>query len=278
MEILTSTDEMFVCVMNNMDASVANALRRILLNDVPSVAIEEVYILQNTSIMPDEQLSCRLGLVPLNVDADEMDFKTGEPTDLNTVVFRLEAKFPSSECKGRALKNVYSGDLQWVPQGGQAEKFVDERAIRPVHDDILLLKLAPGQEINIEAHAQKAVGLDHAKYSPVGTASYRQMPRVEIVSEISGARAEKLMQLMPGVFEIKKGKAVVVNPIACDMSYNWDRDTDLGPSLKVSRVPDQWIFTIESVGHIAPKTLFSRAIKLLAIKSQNMLLAVDNSD
>jgi hypothetical protein len=39
---------------------------------------------------------------------------------------------------------VYSKDIQWVPQGSQAVWFKDN-PIRPVHDDILIAKLRPGQ-------------------------------------------------------------------------------------------------------------------------------------
>lgn len=48
--------------------------------------------------------------------------------------------------------------------------------IHPVHDDIVLAKLRPGQRIEFEAHCRRGVGKDHTKYSPVATASYRLLP------------------------------------------------------------------------------------------------------
>lgn len=77
-----------------VDASIANALRRIMIAEVrltlrlfsvcrpncvhkvPTVAIEEVYVWNNTSIMQDEVLCHRLGLVPLRVDPRSMTFKS----------------------------------------------------------------------------------------------------------------------------------------------------------------------------------------------------------
>lgn len=76
-----------------VDASIANAFRRILIAEVrpiswinldiiiqiikvPVIAIERVYVWDNTSVIVDEVLSHRLGLVPLNVDPALMQFKT----------------------------------------------------------------------------------------------------------------------------------------------------------------------------------------------------------
>ena len=61
-----------------VDAPIANALRRILLSEVPSVAIETVYVHNNTSIVQDEVLSHRMGLVPILVDPRRLGNVPGE--------------------------------------------------------------------------------------------------------------------------------------------------------------------------------------------------------
>lgn len=58
-----------------VDASVANSLRRTLIAEVPTIAIESVYVYNNTSIMQDEVLASRLGLIPLKVDPRKMNWK-----------------------------------------------------------------------------------------------------------------------------------------------------------------------------------------------------------
>ena len=58
-----------------VDASVANALRRLMIAEVPTMAIENVYMYNNTSVMHDEILSHRLGLIPILADAREFEIK-----------------------------------------------------------------------------------------------------------------------------------------------------------------------------------------------------------
>lgn len=72
-DIISDTDEELVFDMVGVDAPIANALRRILLAEVPSVALETVFINKNTSIIQDEILAHRLGLIPLRIDPRKVD-------------------------------------------------------------------------------------------------------------------------------------------------------------------------------------------------------------
>lgn len=92
-----SPDEL-VFELVGVDVSFANALRRIMISEIPTMALETIYMWNNTSLIHDEILSHRLGMIPLNVDPRffdeyglEIDENTGEPaaTDRNTIVFRL---------------------------------------------------------------------------------------------------------------------------------------------------------------------------------------------
>ena len=52
-------------ILENVDLSFANSLRRIMIADIPTVAIDMVEIRNNTTVFPDEFLAHRLGMVPL---------------------------------------------------------------------------------------------------------------------------------------------------------------------------------------------------------------------
>ena len=159
------------------DTALANALRRIIIAEVPTMAIETVFVMNNTSVIQDEVLSHRLGLIPIHADPRKFDFLPagGEATDVNTIVFELHARCsvnpvaePSETDPKKRFVNssVYSDAFKWIPQGGQAEVFA-ENPLRPHHDDILIAKMRPGQEIDLEVHCVKGIGKEHTKWSPV---------------------------------------------------------------------------------------------------------------
>lgn len=220
MAVSVCTADELVLDMAGLDAPLVNALRRILLAEVPSVAIERVLIRNNTSIVHDEMLAHRLGLVPLRVDigaledvpppADGVDPTTVPYTSANHVVLRLKVRCsdvpgaPPDAPPTVRYKNahVLSKSLQWTPVGDQAAWLVD--GVEPVHDDILLAKLRPGQEIDIEAHAIRGVGRVHAKWSPVATAFYRMLPEVTLRRALAPAEASTLVGACPAnVFDLE---------------------------------------------------------------------------
>jgi DNA-directed RNA polymerases I and III subunit RPAC1 len=150
-----SSDEM-VFDLIGAEPPLANALRRIMIAEIPTIAIEKVTMWQNTSIIPDENLAHRVGLVPIKADGRQFEYHTAgrDYNEHDSLKFRLHKictkKDPSAPMvlnnthDEDALynnANVYSGDLEWIPQGDQRERLGD---IKPLHDDILIAKLRPG--------------------------------------------------------------------------------------------------------------------------------------
>lgn len=306
-----------------VDASIANAFRRILLAEVPTLAIEDVFIFKNTSIIQDEVLAHRLGLIPLTGsseglkwmkwyrkpppkddyaarakwEAEEGDEPPSVPSDYNTIVLELEvacrwATLAEDGRDGKKLakekgdqatpeekyvnSNVYASSFTFKPSGGQVEHFVDDGAIRPCNPDILIAKLRPGQVIKLTCHCIKGMGMDHAKFSPVATASYRLLPHIDIRYPITGADAKKLQRCFPkGVIKLEKSadgsgedRAVVADPMKDTVSRECLRHEEFKDKVKLGRVRDHFIFSVESTGQFESDELFLDSVRLLRSKAE----------
>lgn len=292
-----------------VDASVANAFRRIMIAEIPSLAIENVYIENNTSVIQDEVLAHRLGLVPFKgskegiqkflkwwkkPEGGEMgDY--GECFDFNTIKLELRLECTRNPDAGPDEADptklyhhahVYARDIVYIPQGRQARYFSGDDTIAPVNPDILIAKLRPGQAIDLEMHMHKGVGSDHAKFSPVCTASYRLMPTITITRPILGADAEKFARCFPrGVIGLEKAtkkdaaaagepykegmkKAVVMDPMRDTVSRECLRHEEFEGKVKLGRRRDHFIYSIESAGQWDSDELFLESVKLLKAKCQ----------
>jgi DNA-directed RNA polymerases I and III subunit RPAC1 len=295
-----------------IDAALANAFRRILLAEVPTLAIEKVYVQNNTSVIADEVLAHRLGLIPFQgsltglkwlkwyiAPSDEQNYKGMDRTDYNTVVFNLRAKCTRNPdgSDDHINGHVYSGDIEWTPQGRQKEQFADG-PIKPVSDRILIAKMRPGQEIEMTMHAHLGVGKDHAKFSPVATAAYRLMPIITITQPILGADARKFQNCFPkGVIDLERvtasdtssglkayenregdEKAVVKDPFKDTVSRECLRHDEFKGKVKLGRRQDHFIFSVESTGQYPSDALFLDAVDVLKFKAKRLLRAIDELD
>ena len=120
----------------------ANALRRICLNGVPIFAIDTVDIIENTSIIADEDLAHRLGMIPLKTELSRFN----EPD--SRVMFTLD-----------------SGDIKSPKTITSADLLTKDEVVKPISDKIPIAYLAPGQRIRFEAYAKLGRGTEHAKWN-----------------------------------------------------------------------------------------------------------------
>ncbi|CAG9839960.1 unnamed protein product [Diabrotica balteata] len=267
----------------------ANTFRRLMLSDVPSMAIEKVYIHNNTSIIQDEVLAHRLGLIPLKADARLFDYKedssaTSNENDSLEYELKIKCSYNKEANKKDSSReedmyknnNVYSKHIKWIPVGNQKERF-KEADVGPIETDILIAKMRPGHELDLKLVAVKGVGRDHAKFSPVATAFYRLMPDIQLVREVTGDAAYKLQSCFsPGVIGIRNKKdgrkiAVVNNARYDTGSRNVFRYDDLKDAVVMTKIQDHFIFTIESVGAMQPDAIFREAVNTLKEKCSSLL-------
>ena len=149
-------------LLNGVDRVYANAVRRFALSEVPVMAIDDVVILENTSMMYDEVLAHRLGLIPIYTDLsrytlpEECDCKSELGCSRCRVLFVLDAAATDKP------KTIYSGDL-----------VSEDKETKPISPNIPIVKLAPGQKIKLEAYAKLGRGKEHAKWQPATVAVLR---------------------------------------------------------------------------------------------------------
>lgn len=302
-EVVRLTGEDMEFDMIGIDAAIANAFRRILIAELPTMAIEKVLMANNTSIVQDEVLAHRLGLIPISVDPRHFEYisENGQPNEKNTIVFKLHVKCQ----RGSPRITVKSDELKWLPNGSElikesrnatsdssskpdtytyfacSQDTLPEFAKNPIalkYPDIIIAKLGPGQEIELEAHAVKGMGKTHAKWSPVATAWYRMLPEVVLLEEVEDDLAEELKSKCPvDVFDIEdlgKGKkrATAARPRACTLCRECIRGEEWEKHIALRRVKDHFIFTIESTGALPPELLFTEAVKILEDKCERVIM------
>ena len=128
-------------------------------------------------------------------------------------------------------------------------------------DDILIAKLRPGQEIEMEVVCEKGIGKTHAKWSPVCSAYYRLVPQIRLKEEIRDDKAKLLKKTCPmGVFDIEdiggksnSVKAVVKNSLACTTCRECIRDDYFNERVELAKIKDRFEFHVESVGVYSPE-------------------------
>lgn len=193
--------------------------------------------------------------------------------------------------------HVYAKDMTWEPVGRQETYFTEpDGVIKPTNPDILLAKMRPGQVIDIEMHCIKGIGADHAKFSPVATASYRLLPTIDIVKPILGPDAKKFARCFPkGVIGLEKvteqesgrdgsgyegyageQKAVVRNTFKDTVSRECLRHDEFSGKVKLGRMRDHFIFMVESTGQFESDYLFLESVKILKDKCAKLKRGLAN--
>jgi len=227
-----------------------NALRRVMLSELPKLAVNNVVIYDNTSALFDEIISHRLGLIPI-------------PTDLSLLTFRDECV-----CKGKGCPNctvrytlskegegtVYSGDLQ--PQ---------EKSWTIKEDKIPIVKLYGDQRLILEVEAVLGRGKEHAKWQPVQAPAYRMDPIIEFDKKQVKEVKEFVEKLPKDLAEVKNDKIVLKDnsKISLFESYIDENKTDF---ISVKRDPTKVTFTFETDGSLTAKDAIINSAKILEDK------------
>jgi DNA-directed RNA polymerase II subunit RPB3 len=161
--------------LNNVDLSFANSLRRVIMAEVPTMAIDLVEIEANTSVLADEFLAHRLGLIPLNSkNVDDVQYTRDcdceQYCENCSVKLTLHAKCTSSD-----VMKVYARDLVVDPM--RPNQWVGTPIITdPEGQGSLICKLRQGQELKLTCIAKKGIAKEHAKWMPTAAVGFEYDP------------------------------------------------------------------------------------------------------
>jgi len=252
-EVLEKNETNLRIIVKEADVPLMNALRRIALSEVPSMAIDEVVMIENSSILQDEIVAHRLGLTPLRTDLEsynlpedcECQSEFGCPQCRVTLTLDAESK--------EGTRTIYSGEL------------VSENPdIAPVSDKIPLIKLAKGQKLKLEAYARLGKGKNHAKWQPVAVCAYKYFPKIDVLRE-KCEDCQKCVDICPKkVLAIKDEKVDVRDLLACNLCMDCVDACPTEPKgIKVEWEKNAFIMNIESTGVLPPEKILQEATKTL---------------
>lgn len=159
-KILAKEPESLRFVLSDASIAFANALRRILISEIPVMAIDDVMVLENNSVMYDEILAHRLGLVPVTTDQSY-----NLPEDCT-----CKSELGCEKCRASLSLEIEATEPAEVVYSSQLKP--ENPDVKPVSDKIPIVKLAQGQKIKLEAYARLGRGKAHAKWQPVSAATY----------------------------------------------------------------------------------------------------------
>ncbi|MBW2968711.1 DNA-directed RNA polymerase subunit D [Candidatus Woesearchaeota archaeon] len=230
-----------------INAAFANSMRRNMMDTVPVMAIEDVEFRKNTSVLYDEIIAHRLGLIPLS-------------TDLKSYNMPLKCKCKGEGCNRCQLKLTLSAKGPAIVYASDIKS--KDPKVKPVYPKIPITKLLKGQEIELEATAILGQGKQHTKFSPA-LVWYKHKPEISI-NEKKINNPEACAQACPmNVFEAKDGKIKINkdNQLKCHLCHACI-DISKG-AIQAENNPNEFIFSIEPWGQLSASEIATTAAQMM---------------
>ena len=239
-EIIEHDDRNARFVVRGVTPAFANGIRRAMIADVPTMSIDTVRVLENSSVMFDEMIGTRLGLVPLAAPP-------GEFTEDDEITLRLDVEGPAT---------AYSGDLESA-----------DEMLAPADEHVPIIDLKEGQRLALEADARLGRGRDHSKHQGGVAVGYRHLQTVEVLGEAE-EYADDEPQIVRGVIE-EDGELVPTESFDNDLRNRYpDKE------VAVHDVPNAFVFHVETDGSMAVEDLVRTAVESLHDRADELEQAV----
>jgi DNA-directed RNA polymerase subunit D len=238
-EIIEADDRSAEFVVRGITPAFANGVRRAMLADVPTLSIDTVRMIENSSVMFDEVIGLRLGLVPLTTPDDVRED--------DVITLSLDVEGPAT---------AYSGDIE-----------TSDDLVEPAAKNVPIIELKEGQRLAFEAEATLAYGKDHAKHQSGVAVGYRHLKTVEIEGEV-GEYDDRDPHIVRGVIE-EDGELVHAAEFDNDLTNRYpDRE------VSVHDVENAFVFDVESDGSLSVDELVTEAARSIADRADELEDAV----
>lgn len=277
-EILELKHDMIKFLLSETDYAMANALRRIMISEVPTMAIDMVEIIVNSTVLSDEFLSHRLGFVPLTSSyvpnySTQYNCECGQPNGCEKCAVTLTLDVTNTVDEHTMVTSDhfdFDGNIPVAPVN--FEKIGE--------DPILLVRLAKNQSIKCRCLARKGIGKEHAKWQPTSIATFQYEPDVELdqqmVKEMTIEEKQAFVAVCPTkVFKYNEhtDSIAVDDELACmycqECVYEAERQNRMhlgSPLIKIGMKKERYIFTVETVGNLRPEEVVMSALDVLRKK------------
>lgn len=193
LEVISKDDQKISLKLKDVPLQYANALRRVCLNGVPVFAVDTVDIIENSSVLPDEGLAHRLGLIPLKTDLSRFN----EPSKCE-----CQSESGCSNCK--VMLVLDSGDSDVTRTVLSSDLSSEDDSVKPISDKIPIVQLAPGQRVKVECYARLGRGTEHAKWNSANvsmlTETDKENERILTVESTGALNPEQIV--LAGVDEV----------------------------------------------------------------------------
>jgi len=259
-DILELSDRSAKFVLSRVSTAFANGIRRAMVADVPTLAIEYVNLYDNTSILYDEQLALRLSLIPLVTDIEtykpqaECDVCGGEGCPACEVSLTLSAEGPGI---------VHSSDL-----------ISADPKIQPADPNVPIVELKKGQKLVLEAIAHMGYGRDSARWQAGVACGYKNVPIITI--ENCDACGHCAAECPKGIIMVEEAGAKIAadDVIKCSLCRLCEKVCDIN-AIKVDYDEKAFVFTMESDGSYTAKDLVLNAANVVKGKVEGLITILD---
>jgi DNA-directed RNA polymerase II subunit RPB3 len=247
-------------VLQECSLALANSLRRAMLAEIPTISIDLVDINTNSSVLPDEFLAHRLGLIPLNSKGvrDALNYTRecdycDDHCERCSVTLRLQVK-----CEHAEKMNVYAHHLQ--RQGGRS----DEIGMPVIRDSQgngpIIAKLRQDQQIDLTCIAKKGFAKEHAKWAPTAAIGFEYDPNNHL-RHTSYWYENDAKEEWP----------------VDERNANWEGDAaaNADGNFNPDATPSAFFFDVEGVGTLDPDEIVQGGIDVLQKKLAEVLAIVN---